>query len=301
MDVCDFVVDNCAPFGDAGLEVEGLPEKIVPMSGVATIATCWMIHTQVVEKLLARGLEPSFFLSLNRPEGRGVQPEDARAVQPPGLLRECATMSAEAYFDACEAGLAKLRAEQMENIRAAATLLADTIADGRAVFAFGASHSFMLPMELCYRTGGLMLINPIYPHGMDLGVRPLPMTSQIERIPDYGRVLLENSPAREGDALLIASTSGRNAVVIDMALAARERGISIIGVTSVEYSTSVPSRHPSGKRMLELCDVVVDNCAPLGDAAVAVPGVEQKTGPLSSVLGLRGGERDRLPGRSPTS
>lgn len=70
MDVADFVVDNCAPFGDAGLEVEGLPEKIVPMSGVATIATCWMIHTQVVEKLLARGLEPSFFLSLNRPEGR---------------------------------------------------------------------------------------------------------------------------------------------------------------------------------------------------------------------------------------
>ena len=194
-------------------------------------------------------------------------------------------MSAEAYYAACEAGLAKLRAEQPENIHAAATLLADTIADGRAVFAFGASHSFMLPMELCYRTGGLMLINPIYPHGMDLGVRPLPMTSQIERIPDYGRVLLENSPAREGDALLIASTSGRNAVVSDMALAARERGISIIGVTSVEYSTSVPSRHPSGKRMLELCDVVVDNCAPLGDAAVAVPGVEQKTGPLSSVLG----------------
>ncbi|MGI5817600.1 MAG: sugar isomerase domain-containing protein [Armatimonadota bacterium] len=194
-------------------------------------------------------------------------------------------MSAEAYLDACEAGLARLRAEQMDNIRAAAALLAETIAEGRTVFAFGASHSFMLPMELCYRTGGLMLINPIYPHGMDLGVRPVPMTSQIERVADYGRVLLEGSPAAEGDALLIASTSGRNAVVIDMALAARERGISTIGVTSVEYSSSVPSRHPSGKRMLELCDIVVDNCAPLGDAAVAVPGVEQKTGPLSSVLG----------------
>lgn len=69
MDVCDIVVDNCVPYGDAGLEVEGLPEKIVPMSGVSTIAACWMIHAGVVEKLLARGLEPSFFLSLNRPEG----------------------------------------------------------------------------------------------------------------------------------------------------------------------------------------------------------------------------------------
>lgn len=194
-------------------------------------------------------------------------------------------MSAEAYFDACAVGLDNLRNAQMDNIKAAAALLADNIAEGRGIFAFGASHSFMLPMELCYRTGGLMLINPIYPHGMDLGVHPLAMTSQIERIPDYGRVLLENSPATEGDALLIASTSGRNAVVIDMALAARERQIATIGITSVEYSTSVPSRHPSGKRMLDLCDIVIDNCAPLGDAAVAVPGVGQKTGPLSSVLG----------------
>lgn len=194
-------------------------------------------------------------------------------------------MSADAYFDACEEGLQTLRTEQMENIRAAADLMVDTIVDGGAVFAFGASHSFMLPMELCYRTGGLMLVNPIYPHGMDLGVRPLPMTSKIERIPGYGRILLENSPATEGDALLVASTSGRNAVVIDMALAARERGIRTIGVTSVRYSASVPSRHPSGKRLMELCDVVIDNCAPPGDAAVAIEGMEQKTGPLSSVLG----------------
>jgi uncharacterized phosphosugar-binding protein len=69
MDVCDIVVDNCVPYGDAGLEVEGLPERIIPMSGVATITACWMIHAGVVEKLLARGLQPSFFLSLNRPEG----------------------------------------------------------------------------------------------------------------------------------------------------------------------------------------------------------------------------------------
>ncbi len=194
-------------------------------------------------------------------------------------------MSAEAYFEATSAGLEKLRAEQLGNIKQAADLLADTIEAGNAIFAFGATHSFILAMEIVYRTGGLMLINAIYPHGMDLSVRPMPLTSQIERVPDYGRVLLENSPAQEGDALLIASTSGRNAVVIDMALAARERRIRTIAITSVEYSASVPSRHPSGKRLLDLCDIVIDNCAPLGDAAVQVPGVEQKTGPLSTVLG----------------
>ncbi len=194
-------------------------------------------------------------------------------------------MSAEAYFEATSTGLEKLRDEQLANIKAAADLLADTIEAGNAIFAFGATHSFILAMEMVYRTGGLMLINTIYPHGMDLSVRPMPLTSQIERLPDYGRLLLENSPAQEGDALLIASTSGRNAVVIDMALAARESGIRTIGITSVEYSASVPSRHPSGKRLLDLCDIVIDNCAPLGDAAVQVAGVEQRTGPLSTVLG----------------
>ena len=194
-------------------------------------------------------------------------------------------MSAEAYFQATSTGVEKLRAEQLDNIKQAAELLADTIEAGNAIFAFGATHSFILPMEMVYRTGGLMLVNAIYPHGMDLSVRPMPLTSQIERLPDYGRLLLQNSPAQQGDALLIASTSGRNAVVIDMALAAEERGIGTIGITSVEYSASVPSRHPSGKRLLDLCDIVIDTCAPLGDAAVQVPGVEQKTGPLSTVLG----------------
>jgi uncharacterized phosphosugar-binding protein len=195
-------------------------------------------------------------------------------------------MSAQAYFDAAAAGLEKLRAEQSGNIETAAEMLTEAITAGHTIFAFGATHSFILPMELCYRTGGLMLVNAIYPHGMDLQVRPMPLTSQIERVAGYGRLLLENSPAGAGDALIIASTSGRNAVVIDMAMAAQEAGLRVIGITSVEYSMNVPSRHPTGKRMLDFCDIVIDNCAPLGDAAVKVEGVEQKTGPLSTVLGV---------------
>lgn len=69
MDVCDIVVDNCVSYGDAGVEVIGLEERIIPMSGVATITACWMIQAQVVERLLARGLQPSYYLSVNRPEG----------------------------------------------------------------------------------------------------------------------------------------------------------------------------------------------------------------------------------------
>jgi uncharacterized phosphosugar-binding protein len=130
-----------------------------------------------------------------------------------------------------------------------------------------------------------MLVNPIYPHGMNLGVRPLPMTSQLERIVGLGTELLANSPAQTGDVLILASTSGRNAVTIDMALLARERGIQTIGITALAYTRGVSSRHPSGKKLAELCDIVIDNGAPYGDAAVDVPGFAHKVGPLSSVTG----------------
>jgi uncharacterized phosphosugar-binding protein len=194
-------------------------------------------------------------------------------------------MSAQAYFDAVEAGLKKLREAQLPAIEQAAEVLVEATVSGHRIFAFGASHSFMLPMEMIYRTGGLMLVNPIYPHGMDLSVTPVTLTSQIERVEGYGRALLEATPAGEGDVLLIASASGRNPIVIDMALAARDRGLTVIGLVALEYASHSTSRHSSGKRLPELCDLVIDQCAPYGDAAVEVPGLAQKTGPLSTVLG----------------
>lgn len=194
-------------------------------------------------------------------------------------------MSAQAYLDAVEAGLRKLRETQMPAIERAAEIMVQAIVAGRKLFAFGATHSFILPMEMIYRTGGLMLVNPIYPHGMDLSVRPVTLTSQIERVEGYGRALLEATPAEEGDVLIIASASGRNPIVIDMALAARERGMTIVGLVAVEYASHSTSRHSSGKLLPELCDLVIDQCAPYGDAAVEVSGFAQKVGPLSSVLG----------------
>jgi len=194
-------------------------------------------------------------------------------------------MSSVAYLEAAAAGLARLRETQVEAIDRGAKMMADAIASGHKILAFGATHSFIVPMEMVYRTGGLMLVNVIYPHGMDLSVRPMTLTSQLERVAGLGRALLENSPARPGDVLIIASVSGRNHVAIDMAIAAREAGVATIAITSMEYTQSVVSRHPTGKKLYELCDHVIDNCAPAGDAAVEIPGLAQKTGPLSSVLG----------------
>lgn len=194
-------------------------------------------------------------------------------------------MKGESYFDAAIAALTQVRATQSAPIKQAAQLMADAIVAGQSLFSFGASHSFITTEELVYRTGGLMLINPIYPHGMNLFVRPLTATSATERVVGLGTQILESSPAKPGDVLLLTSTSGRNAVIIDMALTARKKGIKVIGLTALAYTAGVSSRHPSGKKLAELCDVVIDNGVPYGDAAVAIEGLEQKVGPLSTVTG----------------
>lgn len=194
-------------------------------------------------------------------------------------------MSAKEYLQSARDAVGKLIDSQLDNIQSAAILLTDTITSGGSLFSFGASHSFMMTEEMVYRTGGLMLMNPIFPHGMNLGVRPLTLTSQLERVPGLGRELLAQSPAKSGDVLILTSTSGRNAVIIDMALLAREKGIKIIAITSLAYSGGVGSRHPSGEKLSTLGDIVIDNGAPYGDAVVEVPGFPQKVGPLSSVTG----------------
>ncbi len=194
-------------------------------------------------------------------------------------------MSAGNYLQQAIAALGKVADTQADAIHKAAEAFADAVENNKSIFAFGASHSFILAEEMIYRTGGLMLVNPIYPHGMNLFVRPLTATSKWERVLGLGREVLNSAPIKAGDVLVIASTSGRNAVAIDMAIAAREQGIKTIGITSLAYSTGVTSRHPSGKKLLDLCDIVIDNCAPYGDAAVSVEGFEQQVGPLSSVTG----------------
>ena len=195
-------------------------------------------------------------------------------------------MSAEAYFQEAGAALARIAQSQKKSLADAATLMVETIQSDHGIFSFGATHSFMLTEELVYRTGGLMLVNPIYPHGMNHAVRPMTQTSRFERIPGLGKELLSGSPAKSGDLLLLASTSGRNAVVIDMALAARERDIRTIGITALAYTQGVTSRHASGKKLADICDVVIDNGAPYGDAAVSIPGFGPKVGPLSSLTGI---------------
>ena len=189
------------------------------------------------------------------------------------------------YLDHVGEILQKVRTTQWEAIDRCARGMAEAIADGHSVYAFGASHAGILAQEMFYRTGGLAVLNAILPAELMLNVKPVTETSAMERLEGYAAVILKNSEVREGDVLLIHSVSGRNAAAIEMAMEAKKLGALTAAVTNMEYTSQVTSRHSSGKKLCDVCDIVIDNCGDFEDSSTLIPGMKQKVGPTSSVVG----------------
>ena len=194
-------------------------------------------------------------------------------------------MNGKKYINIVTECIQKAFDTQSETILEVARLMADTIEAKRNVFVFGCSHAGILAEEVFYRTGGLAVINPIFFPGFMLNTRPITMTSALERIPDLGKTILKQNHVGEGDLLILHSVSGRNTVPVEMAMEAKKAGIHTVCITNLDYSRNVTSRHPSGKRLFEVCDLVLDNCGEKGDAAVSLEGLPEKIGPTSTAVG----------------
>lgn len=188
------------------------------------------------------------------------------------------------YLDLVVEVLARLREEALPAIRAAADLVAGSLARGRPVHVFGAGHSHLLAEEAYYRAGGLVDVRPLLFEGLMLHAGA-PLSTSLERLPGLAEALLLDHRVEPGDVLVIASNSGANTVTVEMARLARERGVAVVAITSVRHATSALARRSSGPRLHELADVVIDNGAVPGDAAVSVPGVPHPMGPTSTVTG----------------
>ena len=174
---------------------------------------------------------------------------------------------------------------ERQSIENAATAIALANEEKRSIFAFGCNHAGLVTLELFYRTGGMVTVNPIRSPGMMLELSPPTMTSEMERIPGYGRIIFDNEPTKAGDVIIIHSVSGRNAVTIDVAEAAKEKGLTVIVLTNMNTSTKVASRHPSGKMLHDFADILIDNHGDYGDASVALNGFPQKLASTSTVVG----------------
>jgi uncharacterized phosphosugar-binding protein len=189
------------------------------------------------------------------------------------------------YFDKIRELLDIVEKEEKEAMNGVIDVLTIAIEEKRSIFIFGASHAGILAQELYYRAGGLMTITPIFGESVLVDVSPVTHTSKMERLVGYGTALAERTPFEEGDVLLLHSVSGRNPVTIELAMESQKRGVTTIGLTSLEYSKSVSSRHPFGKNLYEYCDIIIDNHGEIGDGACTISGMEQKVGPTSTVIG----------------
>ncbi|RVU21395.1 sugar isomerase domain-containing protein [Streptomyces antnestii] len=189
------------------------------------------------------------------------------------------------YLDAAIGLLRRVRDEESRNIAAAGTLLADTVADGGRLFAFGAGHSSLAAQDVVYRAGGLALMNLLsVPGVVGVDVMPATLGSALERVDGLAGAVLDTSPARAGDALVIISLSGRNPLPVEMAMNARALGLRVIGVTSVAYAQETKSRHVSGTFLKDHCDIVLDSKIEVGDAELTHETVDAPFGPASTLV-----------------
>ncbi len=179
------------------------------------------------------------------------------------------------YFEAVERLLARVRAANRDSIPAAGRIIADTVAADGIVRTFGSGHSGLLARDLYDRAGGLACVDVIDDPGR----------GRAENLVGYAMTLLHEDQLRPPDCLIVISSSGRNVSPIELALLARDRGVPVIAATSVEFSLAVGSRHPSGVRLLDVADVVLDTCVPTGDAGLTIEGAPADVAPMSTVLG----------------
>ncbi len=188
------------------------------------------------------------------------------------------------YLDRVAALLAQVEDRQWGYIAAAAEIVAEALAAGRTLHAFGSGHSHMLAEELYYRAGGLVHVRPILFEGLMLHAGGL-LSTRLERIPGLAAAILEDHGVVAGDVMLIASNSGGNTVIVEMAREARRRGLRTIAITSIAHATSAQARQAAGPRLHELVDVAIDNGGAVGDAAVEIDGVAARVAPTSTVIG----------------
>jgi uncharacterized phosphosugar-binding protein len=179
------------------------------------------------------------------------------------------------FADVARAAVERAISGNQEPVAAAARLFADCVAADGVIHGFGTGHSQATVLEVVGRAGGLIPTNRIgladlvLRGGEDRSALSDPL---LERSPGLAKRLYELAAPRPQDLFVIVSNSGVNNSIVDMALLVKEAGHPLVALTSLAHTNAVPALHPSGRRLAEIADVVLDNCAPKGDAILPLPG-----------------------------
>ncbi len=197
-------------------------------------------------------------------------------------------MLAQQWLSNARSIMTRIEETQIENIRKAAGLMADTIECQRWVHTFGCGHA-TLPIEEMYpRIGGFVGFHPMIELPLtfftritgEMGVHQFVF---LERVEGYGVEIMKGYDFDERDVMWLFSHSGINNVNIDVALEAKKKGMKVVVFGAEAAAKGRKSRHSCGKTIFDLADVVVDTCAPLEDASVILKNHQDKIGPVSTM------------------
>lgn len=193
-----------------------------------------------------------------------------------------------AYLDAVAQIIQRIRTTQTEAIERAADICTQAIAGGGLVHLFGTGHSRMLVEEMFPRHGSFPGFHSIVElsltnHNQVVGANGQRQAMFLEHVEGLGRVILRNFVLAPPDCCLIFTNSGVNEVVIEVALEVKKLGLPVIALISVDHCAASAAKHSSGHKLLDIADVVLDNCTPAGDALVNIPGLADPVGPGSTV------------------
>lgn len=178
--------------------------------------------------------------------------------------------------------LDEVRRTQAANIDAAAQLAAKAVAQGGLIHTFGTGHSHMVAEEVVYRAGGLAAVNAILEPSLT-GNEQVSKSELTERMEGWGKIIVDYHRIDPKDVMIVISNSGRNAAPIEVAWECQKRGVPVIAILSRAYGNNLTSRHSSGKKLMDVADIVIDNCSKLGDATIKLEGLDVPVGPASNV------------------
>ncbi|MFE9439837.1 sugar isomerase domain-containing protein [Streptomyces sp. NPDC006602] len=184
-------------------------------------------------------------------------------------------VSAEGFARESLAVLQRITESARQDVARAAELIARCVRSDGVIQAFGTGHSQAIVLELAGRAGGLVPTNRlsiadlVLHGGDDPSVLDDPL---LERRAGVAARLYDLAAPHREDLFVIISNSGVNSVIVEMALHAKEHGHRVLAITSLTHTRAVPAAHPSGKKLADLADVVLDNAAPRGDALLELPG-----------------------------
>lgn len=184
-------------------------------------------------------------------------------------------ISGSAYADVISEFVREVPVSQRDNVRRAAERLATALRNGGVIQAFGSGHSEAIAMEIAGRAGGLVPTNRLTLRDLVIfgGEPPSVLDNPgLERDPAIARRIFELAKVAPQDIFVVISSSGVNGCVVELARIAKEQGHDVIALTSLRHSAAVPSRHPSGLKLSDLADVVLDNGSPRGDSVLDLPG-----------------------------